>query len=124
MKNAAVFPLMLPEGLIVHEKIDGLPVAVVRVGPSGEFRRGQRPSLPTALREAERNVVGEAVIFKKHFYFFTAGGAIQKVRTAPAEYMVPSLRHDTLISVRFSPCRKVVAVREFGIPQYLGRYAE
>ena len=62
-EDAGVFPLVLTERFVIHKEIYG--VAFHLADPTSELFRRERPLAPVARREAERNVVGEAVIFQK-----------------------------------------------------------
>ena len=64
LKNAGVFPLVLAEGLVVHEKIHRISLGASPTHwPNFSVVSGH--SLHVARRKTERDVVGEAVILQQ-----------------------------------------------------------
>ena len=65
IKDTGVFPLMLAEGLEIHEEIDERTAQTVVIDPVDVFGDGEWPLTPAAIRETKRDVVGQAVILKE-----------------------------------------------------------
>ena len=57
IEDSRLGPLVLPEGLVVHEQVAQEPVAVDLVDPLREFLGRERPLRPASVAEPERDVV-------------------------------------------------------------------
>jgi hypothetical protein len=57
---------VLAERLIIHEQVDRLATAIHALQPARELLGRERPTLPAAVAEAERDVVRELVALQEH----------------------------------------------------------
>ena len=79
---------MFAESFIVHEEVDDLARSLVRSEPFYIFVRRQRPFVPTAVREAEGDVVREFVVAQQQAQFLVDGVGVYIVGRFPAQHVL------------------------------------
>jgi len=125
VEDAGVLPLMLAEGLVVHEQIDNVSVTVDRVDPLAELSDAERPLAPVPVGESEGDVVAEAVVLQEQLEFRHARGPVDIVGAAIAQDVVRSFGEDRLEAA--DPGDRLghlVVVDQFGVSEDLRRLAE
>src|SRR5690606_24280338 len=108
VKNTGVFPLMLSEGFIIHEKIDGMSVSVVSVDPVGVRFSRKGIAFPSAITEPKRQIIGKRVVLQQQLDTVTPYRVIYIIRTSPSQHRIPAFSHNTEIPVVFTPFGKIV----------------
>src|SRR5690606_4666576 len=102
LEDARVGPLVLAEGLVIHEEVDKVAVAVDVVDPLGELLGREGPLAPAAVAEAEGDIVGEAVVLEQEPERLAIGGnrpagrRVDIAWLAEAEVVIPPLAADAL----------------------------
>ena len=100
VEDAGLGPLVLAERLVVHEQVAEEAVAVDLVDPAGELLGRQRPLLPGAVAEAERDVVAQPVVLQQQLELRRVRRAVDVVGAAVAEDVVGAFASGS----RRSPC--------------------
>ena len=130
LEDPRVGPLVLAEGLVVHEQVAAEAVAVDLVDPARELLGGKRPFLPAPVREAEGDVVAQAVVLEEQLDRAVGEVAFARrrvdiVRRAEAEQAVDALADDRAVLAALRHVRgELVRVDELGVAEDLRRHAE
>ena len=123
-EDSRIRRLMLPEGLVVHEKVDDLARRFVRREPFDVFVRRQRPFVPAAVRETERNVVRELVVAQQQAQFLIDGVGIDVVRRFPAQHVLGAFGQHRAEAHVGDHGADLVGVDQLGVAEGGGLHAE
>ena len=131
LEDAGLAPLVLAQRLVVHEQVAHVAVAVDLVHPARELLGGERPFLPVAVAEAERDVVAQAVVLQHQRDGLLARRravrrhAIQVVGAAEPEQAIHALAdHGTVPAHPRDVSADLVGVDQLGVAEHVGRLAE
>ena len=125
---------MFAEGLVVHEEIADVAVAVDVVHPGGESFGAERPFLPVAIPESEGDVVGKLVVLQQEVdrafrhrlgLSLEAGRRVDVVRRPELQQPIHAFAEDGPVLATLGDVpREVVVVHELGVAEDRGRLAE
>ncbi len=125
IEDAGILPLVFAQGLIIHEEVDHLAVAVDGADPAGELLGRQRPLGPVTVGEPEGDVVAERVILQQHLQPAAALRPVDEVRAAEPENMVRTLRNNSVeASHRLDEQAEIVVIDQLCVPKDQGCPAE
>ena len=88
------------------------------------FGYGEGPFAPVAIREAEGDVIGKAIILEEEPEILATGGLIDIIRAAPTEDFIPTFGEDAFVALFIGPVGELVVVSELGVAKDFGRDAE
>lgn len=120
VEDTCLRPLMLAKGLVVHEEVDGLSLAVQGEEPACILLGSERIFLPALVGEAEGNVVREAVVLQKKSYATAVAGLVCKVWRSPVNDLVGTFGEDGLVAHLLRSFCYIVVVDELGIAEGCG----
>ena len=124
VENARLGPLVLAEGLVVHEQIDGLARHVGAGEPADVFVGCQRPLAPVAVREAERDVVAELEVAQQQVQLRVDRVGVDEVRTFPTQNVLRPLGEHRAEAQRGDDLPDTVRIDQFGVAKGLRLDAE
>ena len=130
LEDPRVGPLVLAKGLVVHEQVAAVAVAVDLVDPTREFLGGKRPFLPSSVGEAKGNVVGQAIVLQQQLdrsigEIARSWRRVDIVGRTESEQAVDALADDRVVlSASSDVLGEGVRIDELGVAEDLGRYAE
>ena len=124
VEDAGGLPLVLTEGLVVHEEIDGLALSVEGEEPARVLLGAERIFLPRAVGEAEGDVVGKPVVLEEQAYAAAGARLIDEIGAAPVDDLIRALREDGPEALFLGDIRDIVVVDELRVAEGRGRDVE
>lgn len=108
---------MFAKSLVVHEEVDERAASGGVMKPFNISVGLEWPFFPVAIREAEGEIIAEAVVFQEELNVFGVCRAINVIRAAPLEDRIPAFSEDAFVTFFVGPLGEIIIVGEFGIAE-------
>ena len=111
-------PLVLPKGLIIHEKINGLLLFGQCVQPACKFFCCEGIILPSLVGKPESYIIAQLKIFQEHFQPWFNSITVKIIRALPSKNMLGSFCKHGLESKLINRCPNFIRINKLRISEH------